>query len=142
MMEIIAIEFEPNAVLNEEEARKNFKNPGCLMKINSKWLKKHKRRRPYRMVKYKLSDDRRGLLKYLEGKVCYHVHSEEFTDEEKEIHKELSKQKTRYRLKIKPAIVPEERHEIEEALKDMGYIIIGGGTHTDMSACDITFDGE
>lgn len=42
-------------------------------------------------------------------------------------------------LKITPAILPEERHKIEDILTEMGYDVIGGGTMTDMSECDITF---
>lgn len=47
-----------------------------------------------------------------------------------------------YRLEIKPAIPPEQRHKLEDALKSMGYHWHGGGTHTDMTACDITFDDD
>uniref|UniRef100_A0A6M3LDE6 Uncharacterized protein n=1 Tax=viral metagenome TaxID=1070528 RepID=A0A6M3LDE6_9ZZZZ len=47
-----------------------------------------------------------------------------------------------YKLEIKPAVVPERRHEIEDVLKAMGYDVHGGGTHTDMSACDITFSDK
>ena len=46
-----------------------------------------------------------------------------------------------YRLTIKPALRPEERHEIEKALQKLGYKIHGGGTDTDMSQCDISFVG-
>ena len=45
-------------------------------------------------------------------------------------------------LKIEPAIMPEERHKIEDALKKLGYKVIGGGTDTDMSCCDISFEGD
>ncbi len=45
----------------------------------------------------------------------------------------------KFNLEIKPAIPPEERHKIEDVLKDMGYDVISGGTHTDQSACDISF---
>ena len=45
----------------------------------------------------------------------------------------------RFKLEIKPAIIPEERHKIEDALTLMGYDVHGGGTDTDMSACDISF---
>ncbi len=44
------------------------------------------------------------------------------------------------KMEIKPAIPPEERHMIEELLKSMGYKVSGGGTNTDMSACDISFE--
>ncbi len=47
-----------------------------------------------------------------------------------------------FKLEVKPAIIPEERHQIEDVLKSMGYEIRGGGTHTDMSACDISFEKE
>jgi hypothetical protein len=42
-------------------------------------------------------------------------------------------------LIIRPAIMPEERHEIEKCLKKLGYYVWGGGTNTDMSQCDIAF---
>lgn len=45
----------------------------------------------------------------------------------------------KYTLKIKPAILPAERHKIEDTLKKLGYDVSGGGTNTDMSACDISF---
>ncbi len=45
----------------------------------------------------------------------------------------------KFNLEIKPAIPPEERRKIEDVLKDMGYDVSSGGTHTDMSACDISF---
>lgn len=44
-----------------------------------------------------------------------------------------------YKLEIKPALVPEERHKVEKALEKMGYDVWAGGTHMDMSACDIGF---
>lgn len=47
-----------------------------------------------------------------------------------------------FSLEIKPAIPPEERHKIEDVLKSMGYNVWGGGTHTDMSACNISFEVE
>ncbi|KKL45780.1 hypothetical protein LCGC14_2352190 [marine sediment metagenome] len=45
-------------------------------------------------------------------------------------------------LKIEPAISPQERHEIEDILKELGYEVHGGGTCTDLSSCDISFDRE
>jgi len=45
----------------------------------------------------------------------------------------------KFQLEIKPAIPPEERHKIQDVLKSMGYDVDGGGTHTDMSACNIFF---
>ena len=44
-----------------------------------------------------------------------------------------------FKLKITPAILPKERHQIQDALKKLGYKVTGGGTHTDMSECDISF---
>ena len=44
-----------------------------------------------------------------------------------------------YSLTIKPAISPKERHKIEVVIEEMGYNFIGGGTNTDMSECDISF---
>ena len=52
----------------------------------------------------------------------------------------MKKIEQRYFLTIKPALKPEKRHEIETALKKLGYKIHGGGTATDMSECDISFD--
>ena len=48
----------------------------------------------------------------------------------------------RYIMEIKPALVPKERHQIEDCLKQLGYHISGGGTYTDMSCCDISFDKD
>lgn len=45
-----------------------------------------------------------------------------------------------HKLTITPAIKPEERHKIEDILKEMGYHVIGGGTDMDMSECDISFE--
>ena len=45
-----------------------------------------------------------------------------------------------YSLKISPALVPKERHEIEKVLQTLKYHVIGGGTCTDMSNCDISFE--
>ena len=42
-------------------------------------------------------------------------------------------------LEIKPAIAPEIRHKLENVLKEH-FRIIGGGTYTDHSACDISFE--
>ena len=52
----------------------------------------------------------------------------------------VKKEKQRHSLVIKPAIRPEERHKIEDALKNLGYKISGGGTATNMSECDISFE--
>ena len=46
----------------------------------------------------------------------------------------------KYILEIKPALEPKERHKIEDALKQIGYHVSGGGTCIDMSSCDISFD--
>lgn len=48
-------------------------------------------------------------------------------------------EQTQYKLTIKPAIFPAERHKLQDALKELGYNVTGGGTHTDMSECDISF---
>ena len=45
-----------------------------------------------------------------------------------------------YKLTIKPAIKPEDRHKIEKALKKMGYDVYSGGQYVDGSASDISFD--
>ncbi len=46
----------------------------------------------------------------------------------------------KYMLYIQPALMPADRHKIEDTLKKLGYKISGGGTHTDMSKCDISFE--
>ena len=50
----------------------------------------------------------------------------------------------KYTLKIQPAILPEQRHKIQDILTQMGFDVHGGGTDIDMSCCDISFssDGE
>ena len=53
-----------------------------------------------------------------------------------------TKTKQEYKLEIKPALEPEERHKIEDVLKKMGYDVWAGGTCTDMSSCDISFRAE
>jgi len=46
----------------------------------------------------------------------------------------------KYIMTIEPALIPKERHQIEKVLQQMGYHVSGGGTCTDMSCCDISFD--
>ena len=48
-------------------------------------------------------------------------------------------EKMRYKLTITPALLPSHRHKIEALLMGMGYSVSGGGTKTDLSACDISF---
>ena len=48
----------------------------------------------------------------------------------------------KYTLEVSPAIPPEIRHKIEDALKEQGYKIIGGGQYTDGSKSDISFDKD
>ena len=48
----------------------------------------------------------------------------------------------KYRLEIKPAIEPKERHQIEKILQKLGYNVWAGGTYVDMSSCDISFKKE
>ena len=45
-------------------------------------------------------------------------------------------------LTIKPAIPPEDRHKLEDALKQLDYDVWGGGQMVDGSECDISFDKE
>jgi len=45
-------------------------------------------------------------------------------------------------LTIKPAISPKMRHRIQDILEEAGCEIIGGGTHTDGSSCDISFERD
>jgi len=45
-------------------------------------------------------------------------------------------------LRIKPAISLQERCKIEDLLETLGYKIIGSGTMTDGSSCDISFEGS
>ena len=44
-----------------------------------------------------------------------------------------------YRMIITPAISPNKRHYIQGALQNLGFNVWAGGTHTDMSSCDIAF---
>ena len=46
----------------------------------------------------------------------------------------------KHHLTITPAIPPEQRHVLEDELKKIGYHVIGGGTMTDRSECDISFE--
>jgi len=46
----------------------------------------------------------------------------------------------KYKLVITPAISPAKRHRIEKTLESIGYRFIGGGTNTDNSQCDISFE--
>jgi hypothetical protein len=48
----------------------------------------------------------------------------------------------KHRLIITPAVRVTTRHKIEDALKDDGYHVSGGGTHTDGSKSDISFEDE
>ena len=45
-----------------------------------------------------------------------------------------------YKLEIRPALVPEERHKIQDVLENLGYDVCGGGQNVDGSVCDITFE--
>lgn len=45
-----------------------------------------------------------------------------------------------YKLKIKPAIPPEDRHKLEDVLKQLGYDVWGSGQMVDGSECDVSFD--
>jgi len=51
----------------------------------------------------------------------------------------LDRELKRFKLIIKPALMPKERHKLEDTLKILGYKVNAGGTHTDMSECDISF---
>ena len=48
----------------------------------------------------------------------------------------------KYFLVIKPAIKPEDRHEIEDALILAGYNIHGGGQMVNGFSSDISFSDE
>jgi hypothetical protein len=48
----------------------------------------------------------------------------------------------KYEIIIKPAVTPENRHEIEKALKNLGYNVTGGGQFINMSQSDISFNDE
>ena len=52
----------------------------------------------------------------------------------------MMKKKKSYKLIIRPAIIPKERHRIEDTLDTLGYKVWAGGTNTDMSECDISFE--
>jgi len=47
-----------------------------------------------------------------------------------------------YIMEIRPAMLPEKRHRIHDALKSLGYKIHGGGTMMDRSLCDISFSDK
>ena len=47
-----------------------------------------------------------------------------------------------YQLKVVPAIPPGDRHKIEDALRRLGYHIVGGGQMVDGSWSDISFNNE
>jgi len=47
-----------------------------------------------------------------------------------------------YILEVKPALMPEERHKLEDFLESEGYDVSGGGTHADLSFCDISFSKQ
>jgi len=51
------------------------------------------------------------------------------------------KEKKRYLLTIKPALEPTKRHEIQDALRELGYDVSGGGQDVEGLECDISFDG-
>ena len=46
----------------------------------------------------------------------------------------------KHKLKIEPALLPAQRQMIERLLEVMGYKVIGGGTTTDLSQCDVSFE--
>ena len=48
--------------------------------------------------------------------------------------------KEHYTLEVVPAIDPVVRHKIEDLLIEEGFDIIGGGTNTDNSGSDISFE--
>jgi hypothetical protein len=48
----------------------------------------------------------------------------------------------KYKLEVKPAIPVSHRHKLQDALEELGYNVWAGGTHMDMSACDIAFEAE
>ena len=50
------------------------------------------------------------------------------------------KKTKKFKVIITPAMLPTERHKIEDAVKKMGYKVNGGGTDTDMSKCDFDFE--
>jgi len=45
-------------------------------------------------------------------------------------------------MEIRPAMLPEKRHKIQDLLKSAGYRIHGGGTMMDRSLCDISFSDK
>lgn len=47
-----------------------------------------------------------------------------------------------YKLTIVPAIRPDQRHKLEKNLVSQGFNVSGGGTNTDMSACDTSFEDD
>jgi len=53
-----------------------------------------------------------------------------------------TKTMSKYILTIRPAIPPHERHQLHDTLVNIGYHVMGGGSHTDGSECDISFYDE
>jgi len=50
------------------------------------------------------------------------------------------KEGKKYLLTIKPALDPEKRHKIQDALKKLGYDVRGGGTDEDRTRCSVSFN--
>lgn len=48
----------------------------------------------------------------------------------------------KYKLTISPAIDPEIRHRLSKVLEQSGFSLIGEGTFTDLSSCDISFKDD
>lgn len=89
--------------------------------------------------RYELSDDRAGLKAIIGPNEHYHIHSDEMSVLEEWIFNLLRPPSKGFSLRIRPAIPPTHRHKIEDTLTGLGYAVSGGGTTTDMTACDITF---
>jgi len=51
-----------------------------------------------------------------------------------------SKETKKFKLTVRPAICPADRHKIETALKKLGFHVWAGGTFADGSECDIAFE--
>jgi hypothetical protein len=54
----------------------------------------------------------------------------------------MKKETKRYKAVITPALPVGERHQIEEAIEKLGYVVTSGGMFLNMSECDFSFEKE
>lgn len=48
----------------------------------------------------------------------------------------------KHTMVIKPAILPDIRHKVEDLLVELGFKVTGSGGLVDMTSCDISFEWE